>query len=97
MLEPKELLNLTPEEREIILLRLNWRFFCCKPFTALLLAEKTHQGDIKKREELIIRTIKKVHNNYRLKMELASMKMELDKTLELIFYERGKRKPNKNS
>jgi adenylate kinase family enzyme len=93
MLIPKELLNLTPEERDVVLLRCLWRFFCIRQdFSIELLSQKTTHS-----EEFIKNTLLKVRKQTRLKFEIYDLEAQLKNILEQLFYERGKRQPNKNS
>ena len=56
MLNPKELLELTPQERDIILLRCLWRFLFKTDFTIDLFCEKTPHP-----EEFVKATLQKYH------------------------------------
>jgi hypothetical protein len=85
MLIPKELLNLTPEERDVVLLRCLWRFFIPRrSFSIELLSQKTTHS-----EDFIKTTLLKVRKETRLKFEIYDLEAQIKKTLEAMFYERN--------
>jgi hypothetical protein len=83
MLEKKELLNLTPQERDVVLLFRLWPFLfkAEKPSIALIVQKTTHS------EEFIKTTFNKIHRMTRLKLEIADFNTQLKKLIEEIYAE----------
>jgi hypothetical protein len=83
MLEKKELLKLSPEERDVLFLRSLWPFlFRAEKFSISLIAKKTSHS-----EEFIQLTLRKIHKMNRLKLELADINIQIKKILDSFYFQ----------